>query len=708
MMILGDRKEERRMRKYFLIGASMLLLAAGTACNKQSEMDVQPADGLVKLRFTAVVDDGATKTTYANDKTASWVAGDQISVYVTNGTDGQVVTFTADASLTFEGNVPAGYTTIVAGAYPADAAHTFDASGVKTLHLPASYTLAADADPASIIPLVGTFSAGRMTFRHPTGVLKFNIDQVPTTAVRFDFTTFGHKINGNFNLDPVLDDTLVDAEKTVSINFTPGTAPAARIFYVPLPAGELYAESVISLYDAEGNILYKKVAPATITVTKNVVKKIAGVETWSKNETWQATYIGDAYVASSSKVVSKVQISGTTGKYGVALYAKSTFDKNYGTAEKFLASNYIPNKKASGAEPYTKNVTINFTRLGHGAKTVVIYGVDDNYDFTGEYNLIEFEVPEFTQPADWHLTFNPTYNVSGKLYPAVHVQVPEGTSWATANLKKETFQSDYGGDAVAYLWTRLTSTATIRTSTDINLYFSSLDEGDYVYIVYGVHEREQEGGNRTLTYEYALLEYTYTKPSDEPTAAYNAWLGKWSVTDESKTDTWTISAKENNGSYNISGLIGRTTDAFVVVGLFNEDGSLTIKAQKSIGTTTYDASDGNTYDVTLNLYGRKESSGSAFSGTYSLLKATMDESNPNAAALAPAGQTYFYYTFYGSYVNASGSSKGVGYGTRSATATMTRVVEEGVMAPDDWATEAEDFTMVSNPVEVGEVILPEE
>ena len=124
------------MKKYMLLGASMLLLAF-TACNREKEA-LSP-DGLVTLRFTAVVSDGSTRTAYENDKTASWVAGDQLSVYVTNGTDGQVVTFTADESLTFEGQAPEGYTTIVAGAYPADAGHTFDAAGVTALNFPASY-----------------------------------------------------------------------------------------------------------------------------------------------------------------------------------------------------------------------------------------------------------------------------------------------------------------------------------------------------------------------------------------------------------------------------------------------------------------------------------------------------------------------------------------------------------------------------------------
>ena len=684
------------MRKNLLLGALMLLLAL-VSCTR--EKDTLPTNGFVKMRFSAVVDEGATKTAYQNDKTASWEAGDAISVYVTNGTDGQVATFTADESLTFEGTVPAGYTTIVAGAYPADAAHTFDASGVKTLHFPASYTLDEGTDAASILPLAGTYADGVMTFRHPAGALKFTIDNVPATAVRFRFTTFGHKINGNYALDAELEDTLTDAEKSVDINFP--AAAGTHTFYVPMPAGELYADSVIALYDADGKLVFQKVASKEITVTKNVIKRIATVEGWKKNEEWQVAYLKDSYSTSSNKVNSQIQVKGTTGPYDLAIFTKGTFDTRYhGSVENFLASNYIAEKKAGGASPKTKNTTWLYSRLSAGVKNVVIFGLDEEYNFTGEYNFIEFEVPEFTMPEDWHLEFNPEYRVNGAIHPAVHIQVPEGTSYSTANLKKETFLNDYGGDAPAYIWSRLTSTSTIRTSKDINLYFSSLDEGDYVYIVYGVYEREQEGGNRTLTYEYALLEYTYTAPSSEPTEAYNAWIGKWSVADGTNTDTWTITADKTNETYSISGLMGRTSTSFVVSGFLNEDGTLQLNAQMDIRTFNGKMSDGNTYPVSLCLLGRKEASGSFYTyqtNPYPLLKATMDASG-STATLAPAGSTYLYYSFLGSYFNANNEKKWAGYGTRPANASMTRVVEDGVMAPDGWGEADEDFTQGPEPI----------
>ena len=688
------------MRKNLLFGASMLLLAL-VSCTR--EKDILPADGFVKMRFTAVVDDGSTRTAYENDKTASWVAGDAISVYVTNGTDGQVATFTAGEDLTFEGDVPAGYTTIVAGAYPADAAHTFDANGVKTLNLPASRTLAEGVDPASVLPLVGTFADGVMTFHHPFGALKFTIDDVPATAVRFRFTTFGHRVSGSYAPDDELEDTLADAEKSMDIVFP--AAEGSRSFYVPLPAGELYPESVIALYDAEGNLLFQKVAPQAITVTKNVIKRIAAVGSWKKNEEWQATYLYDKYNTTQQAVYSYVKLSGMTGFYDFTLSSKSSFNSRYGSIEGFLASNYIPNKKAGGATPKSEPKNYYYSKLTPGGSYVmVIYGLDENYNFTGEYNLIDIEIPEFVTPEGWSLEFNPFYTLSsGEVHPAVHVQIPEGTTWATANMKKETFLANYGGDVAAFIWAQRTSTSTIRTSMDINLYFSSLDETDYVYIVYGVNERTEEGADRTFTYEYCLLEYTYTKPSDEPTEAYLAWIGQWSVDDGTNTDTWTISAKENNVSYSIVGLIGKTSASYTVTGTFNYGkGDLSISSQKDIGTVRAKMSDGNSYDASVGLYGKKTSSGSFTTGTYSLLHATLDSSNPDAGTLSPAGSTYLYYTFCGSYVNAAGESKWAGFGTRPANATMTRINADEAPRPD--GMEDEDFVTTVFPAETVEAV----
>ena len=656
------------MRKISVIGASLLLLALGS-CSREKE--TTPADGFVKMRFTAVV--GETRTAYENDKTASWVAGDAISVYVTNGTDGQVVTFTAGEDLTFEGSVTAGYETIVAGAYPADAAHTFDATGVKTLHLPASYNLAEGADQASVLPLAGTYADGVMTFRHPAGALKFTVDNVPATATRFRFTAAGQKVNGSFAMDPALAATEVEAEQAVDITFP--AAEGSHAFYVPMPAGELAAGAAIALYDAENNLLFQKTVPQALTVSKNVIKRIAAVSSWVKNEAWQATYLRDEYSSSAKKVYSKVKISGTTGKYGLYLATRSTFDSKYGSAEGFLASNYIPERKAAGATPYTSNAIINYTKMSAGQKVMVIYGVDDDYNFTGEYNLVEFEVLAFTTPEGWSMTFNPQYNSSTYgIVPAVTFKVSEGSTWLYSYMTKSVYES-YGSDPAAFIWTKRTSTNDLRVKASTTITYSTLEAGEYVFISYGMTERADADSDRIPTGEYCLLEFSYEKPTD----AYQSWIGKWSVTDGTpKTDTWTVSAKSNNHTYNVKGLGGNA--GFTVEATFDEEtGQMKFKTQPEFTTIVQD---GETR--VISLFGTNGSN--YWTGSYNLMYAAFDEGSTDAASLISVDpEKYTKYKLYG-FVD--GKSK-YNYGTRTLPSTMTRVVSEGVLMPDGEPAEEE-------------------
>ena len=658
------------MRKISVIGASLLLLALGS-CSREKE--TTPADGFVKMRFTAVV--GETRTAYENDKTASWVAGDAISVYVTNGTDGQVVTFTAGEDLTFEGSVPAGYETIVAGAYPADAAHTFNADGVSALHLPGTYNLDEGDDPASVLPLAGTYADGVMTFRHPAGALKFTVDNVPANATCFEFKAAGQKVNGSFPMDPALAATEVESEQSVRIAFP--EAAGTHTFYVPMPAGELAAGASIALYDFDNEILFQKTVPQALTVSKNVIKRIAAVETWNKNEAWQATYLRDEYSSSAKKVYSKVKISGTTGSHDFALFTKSTFDNQYDSVEEFLSSNFIPNKKASGTKPKTANATYNYNKLSPGPRVVVIYGLDEDYNFTGEYNLIEFEVPEFTTPADWSITFKPEYDNNGAIVQAVSVKT-DGSSWGFTWMTKSVFASNYGSDPVAAIWKKRTSTDKLRTSKSISLLLGTIDEGEYVFLCYGMDERADSDSDRTPTFKYCLLEVDYRKPTE----AYLAWIGTWNVTDNTpntpETDKWTITKKEVNTSYKITGLGGN--GGLTVEATFDEEtGQMKFKSQPDFATVV---KDGETR--VISLFG---TDGSHYStGTYDLMYAAFDEGSTDAATLISADpEKYTKYKLYG-YVD--GQNK-YNYGTRTLPSSMTREVSEGVLRPDGESTEEE-------------------
>ena len=90
------------------------------------------------------------------------------------------------------------------------------------------------------------------------------------------------------------------------------------------------------------------------------------------------------------------------------------------------------------------------------------------------------------------------------------------------------------------------------------------------------------------------------------------------------------------------------------------------------------------------------------------MRATLDSANPANAVLAPPSSSSLYvsYLFYGTYTDSSGANKSVTWtnGTRSNSATMTRLAEDEVMAPDGYSEAAEDFTMGPVPVELGEVL----
>jgi hypothetical protein len=102
----------------------------------------------------------------------------------------------------------------------------------------------------------------------------------------------------------------------------------------------------------------------------------------------------------------------------------------------------------------------------------------------------------------------------------------------------------------------------------------------------------------------------------------------------------------------------------------------------------------------VNLYG-KRADGKTYSGTYDLMRATIDPANPGHAVLAPPSSSSLYvsYLFYGTYTDDTGTAKSVTWknGTRSNSATMTAQGGDEVMAPDDWDV-AEDFIQGPEPV----------
>ena len=592
---------EKRIMKKHLFG-TILVLAALAACNKEVETPAPVVDneqeeaspGKVTLTFKASIDE-ATRTTYEEDKIAHWAAGDAISVCVTDNESFDVVDFITNDGITFTGEVESGYTTIISGVYPANDVYSsspnlyFEDGAVKSVYLPNSYDLEDADDTGRFIPLIGSYDGKSMTFRHFCSAMKVTLTNIPTDATVFTFTTKKQQISGDFSLSDGGRMTLAnqDENSSVSFEFVEGSQET-RSFYIPIPDGQLTAGSYVTIEKAIENsnneVLFKKVINSTPTFPrtsdhKDAIRILPEVACWTRDDNWQVTYLYDLF--NETKVKSYVRVSGTLGYYGITAFTKADFESSFDSIADFLLS-------INSSSHYTGNGIIKFNyKFSATDYIAIVYGLDKNNNFTGFYNCIDFTVPEFFTPAGWSITVNENYNNSGNIITVANVKVPEGNTWSFNSVSKEEFTNSYGGDPAAFIRSKRNVTSSLSTGKSVNYNVNSL-RGDYVLISYGMNERASAEESRTPTFEYCLLEYTF----EEPSLDYLSWLGTWTVTDSKSTpnvDTWTISRKQANHTYSVSGMNG---NLFTAVANYDAINNRIVFQSQFVGSS-------NTYDYYL-------------------------------------------------------------------------------------------------------------
>ena len=541
------------MKKYLIRTA--LVLAAITACNKEVETPAPVVDngqeevtpGKVTLTFTAAISE-ETRTTYAGDRTASWSAGDKITVCLTNNTDYEIVDFTTADGTTFSGEVDPGYTTIVSGIYPANTNYTSNSSNyfkitgsnidgsVIRVNLPNAYTigsynngnnqsnsltfLAADNDTGYAIPMVGKIEGNAFKFRHICGALKVEIVDIFNTLT---FTTAGQTITGDFDLvgNRIAIDTQNQTSSTVTFYYGRlSTNPANRergnrTFYIPVPDGTLSSGAILAIKNANNVSVFEKTASNNsqgITFNSNVIKKFPAL--------------------------------------GLN-----------------LRSDWSISPDLTGAHPQ------------------IHYNVTNQND---KYLRLSTTVANFES------------NFSGSVIEFIEKRINSGSNTTQTGSTTYTF-----------------------STTSIEKYFD--DGPNKVYIMVNVDSGTLSDRKFNLDYQI----YRYTVP-DPATPDYLAWIGKWTVVDDSNSDTWTVARNETNSSYSITGIAKR--DNNIIKGVF-DNGSLKLSSQ--LLSEKYNSKD---------LYLLCRSASSYYSNT-NLLIMTLDMQQ-NVVAITPGQYAPGGYGFY--------------------------------------------------------------
>lgn len=224
------------MKTRYIIMAATTALAVLSGCAKEQEA---AAPGKFHLR-AAIEQSADTRVSVANDGKATWVAGDEIAVYIDRGFETieienpQTGDFTIDALLDPE--LRSYY-----AVYPANIATGTSSSAPLQLTLPTTYSLEGKPADYSPVPMIAVNDPDQdiLYFRHVGGLLRIICNDVPagttTATVTFDKNVTGkYTVNTADPMRPTIANNAVEgAGNTVS--FTVPSGATSFVLNVPVP-----------------------------------------------------------------------------------------------------------------------------------------------------------------------------------------------------------------------------------------------------------------------------------------------------------------------------------------------------------------------------------------------------------------------------------------------------------------------------------------
>lgn len=258
----------------------VVCLSVLTGCNKDEMTNVMEGK---KGVITATMEQGSpiSRLAIADDNTLSWEAGDAFTVFA--GSDSYIYTFSEGSTFNPEGGqVPEDATDAVA-AFPNISGLAFE-NNKLTMTLPASYNEGEQCE----LPMWGELIDGNVSFKHLAGVLRVNLNNLPTGCNAMTITA-SNPIAGSFTAnvedgEPVLVAS-EGATNSVTLSFEAIVAEGEnkdRTLYLPLPTGT-YESIQVSVTDGTNTYVLanwsnKTVARATIYTANATYTEVASID----------------------------------------------------------------------------------------------------------------------------------------------------------------------------------------------------------------------------------------------------------------------------------------------------------------------------------------------------------------------------------------------------------------------------------------------
>lgn len=222
----------------------IFLAAATVSCSKAIETvekDISAAKGTLVTLSASLPEDCKAYVTDGGEFT--WGKNDAIAVFISNGTTTKSQKFAIDnsddgkTSARFSATLDEGYHVVGPALYPYHGSHALNTDGTVRFRMKDYH----DYEAGNVQCVMAcNVNGGTLQFKHVGAIVRVTIEDFPSQADRFKFSSSDHSTNGTFTLDMSASEPKLTANAagtTTTYKLSSGVTGLTRVFDVPVPTG---------------------------------------------------------------------------------------------------------------------------------------------------------------------------------------------------------------------------------------------------------------------------------------------------------------------------------------------------------------------------------------------------------------------------------------------------------------------------------------